>query len=438
MPNIISVPNGKSALAVVGGLEWIPLDALDSALTDVKEAVSRRKEKISGDDDDDGSKLPPLGAGYAVCNTRSGTCSAGILPILKGMKLPKGAVSLAVLCARYAQKRKMQDAIFGWRSGEEVNLVAIKNGLPIYDAVLNISGVKSELSALLSMYENGCSAFGDEDIFQPPVAPLDIAALSDFATDGKIMPIGASQLVQVLVFVTVVSMIGGYFYWDWQETQRAEEAAAAAAAAAQAQPQQQSPLELFEQSQLAALAGVTGCASVDAPASALFTLNLDVKGYQATTLLADCMTGQVTAGYQSGVPADLSVRQADSRLRLNETLTNASLSTSFKVEPIKLDSASMKSWQDWLVEFGALKQKLMRVGLNVEFGPISPVFNSPVPIPEGARVVSRGKLVLSGPAQYMVDVSRRFSSVSWDKVAIQNQGGFLMFNLTGEYYAIND
>lgn len=428
MPNILTA----DGVTAIGGLEWIPLEGIDSALNEVKEAIARRRELIA-----ESSSDLPLGGGFITCDTKIGTYSAGILPDLKGFKIPKNAVSLAVLCSRYAQKNATQDALFAWRGGNDaLNLVAIKNGLPIFDGVMSEPEFKAETGALLSMFETGCSVFGDPSLLPPPVAELTIHDLAEFVPmSGKIRPVGAPQWVQVLVFVAVLSAIGGYFVWDRYDTQkRAEEEVLRGAQ----QPKQLSPKQIFEQAQAQALSGITGCESIDKAASELFALHYTVRSYRAAALVANCADGMISAEYHSPSPADLSIRSVDNRLRLTESLTTASLKTSFQAIAVSISMDGMRPWQDWLVEAGQQKQRLRRIGIEVGFGAVSPVFNSPVPSPQGVRVAMRGNISIAGSAQYLREAAKQFNHTVWKRVAISDQNGVLTFNLTGDYYVVMD
>lgn len=432
MFNIIQ--SGKGAL--IGGLEWIPIDALDSAPSDVKEAISRRKARSDGDDGE--YSQPQLSARYTTCDTRQGACVAGCVPLFKGVKIPKHAISLAARCARLAQERKTQDAVFGWydKSGH-INLIGIRNGLPVYDAVLTQSTFKVELPVVLSMFEMGCTTFGDESLFIPPVVPLGIEDIAAASTDGVLKTAGLPQWAQAVILVCTISVIGGYFAFE--QAKKADRIAAERAEhtgrAAQKQP---SPGELFAKAQSDALSSVPGCLDTAKPIGKMRELHSLIRGYGLSVVTADCQTGIVSAAYRSGYPADLSVRQADSRVRLTETLVDASIGSSFDARPSALSPKNMLPWQDWLVAAGRVKQRLQIVGIALDLGGAAQVVAGDPKGAAGLPVVIKGKLTLAGPAQYMREASGLIDNVVWSKITIKNDMGSFTFNMTGDYYAIKD
>jgi len=410
---------------VVCGLEWMPSESINDAGNEVKAEIAKRKQ-LSRDDEN----VVLLSNSYVVCGTPASTSAVGIAVYHKGITPPKKSVSLAALCAMYAQGKKADDSLFVWEIEEDVfALVAIKNGLPFYDRVLSKNELSEEVGSLLQIYESGCSVFGDSSVLPPPVADLSIDELvanksvsCQFKKTGSIVPL------IVMASVLSVAVMGG---WMWHQQQK-EEAARLAAA----QQPVVTPEQAFAELQSSALSAIPGCMDISEPMSVIARLRNTVRTYQATEILADCTTGAVSASYQSTIPADLQVRKEDNRLMLSESLSKADLQDTFKIAAQKIDVAKLIEWQDWLVKHGTEKQRISPVGVNVTFGSPLPVVTSPAP--HGVKVAIKGNLSMSGQAFYVVDAAKRFENVVWKKVAIAHKDGKYFFNLNGEYYAFKN
>lgn len=428
------IKSGETSLLC--GLNWLPIESFEEAQKEVSLAVKKRKDDVS-----EGVAHSLLSGCYTTSRTNFGTFAAGILPEDKSLKLPKVAYSLAGLCAKYAQEKRSVDSIFAWHVNDElICLIAIRNGLPIFDAVLKKDELRGELDYLLPSFESGSSAYGDPTALPPPVALLSIDDIATMISDGeKIIRSGPSDLVQVAVLLTVVLMMaGGGWYW-WSDKQAQEEAARAEAERASLQSLQASPQKLFDDAQNAAMAGITGCQSITPMSSLILSEKAAVKGYSLKSITGKCTTGEVIGSYVStSLESDLSVKSADPRMMITEQLNNAELKTGISPSPVKINVADLKKWQEWLVINGANKQEMSRVGVDVQFTAVTPSFVPTVLVPDGASVVVQGKIAVSGRAQYLVDASKRFSNVAWQDVSIVMVNGSYIFNLNGDYYAIKD
>lgn len=422
------------AIDVICGLYWSPIESSETVVKEVKEIVSRRKDEYVEEDD---AKLPLLTNQYVLSSTTIGTFSAGVLPAEKGFKKAKKACSLAALCAKFSRNQRALDSLFAWQiEPDKIFLVAIKNGLPFFDAVMTKTGFDAELDFLLPSYDSGCSMFGGEGLMQS--APLSIddlvgqAEVSEyFASAG--LPADLKLLIGLVSVIAVASSIGFYVWQGKQAEKEAEEALRMAAATTVELPD-----KAFKVSQSALLTNIGGCKSIDKIVNAIESLQSEVKTYRVTAITASCVDGVMQAGYQSALPADLTVHRYDPRMIISETLNLASFSDKIAFEPQSIDPELLIKWQEWLIENGTQKQEIERVGLAVSFSAPTPVFSSPTPIPDGVSVVVKGDLKISGRLVFMQDATKRFKNVVWKKVTVVNKDGAFLFDITGDYYAIKD
>lgn len=456
MVNVIPTPSGT----LVGGLEWFSAESVKTAASEVRSLVEERKKTAKLE------KLPLLSLQYAVCSNEMGGCAVGICPLDGVKKIPKGAISLAVRCAQYAADRQTANAVFAWEVDGQRNLVAVLNGLPIYDAVLSPQNYQEELEKLLSMFETGCTSFGDEALFKPPVSAVSLADLSaavaasearnpERARQGRLKTASAPLWAQAALLGVVVLAVGGYFYWQAEQNRAREEAAMLAALEAQQEEEPLSPQEQFVRMQTDVLAAAKGCRSIDAVAKKMLELRYLAQGFRLTEVKADCVSGQIKAHYQSSEPVDLSVRKVDARIRLTENLKDAFIDVSFSPPPARLAVNRLLPWQDWLVKAGMHKQRVSKAGVLMTFGAPSPLVanlsGSPsamvgmgVDVGElskqvsGVPIVVKGDISIQGPAQYMLDASRLIDNVVWRELAIVDKQGRLAFTMRGEYYALKD
>lgn len=418
--NIIKV--GKSSL--IGGLEWFPIDSLETSLSEVNEIIKRRKNSI---------EESPLGKRYAVCSTSQGTCAAGIILLKDAKKVPSRAISLAARCAQYALGQKAPDAIFGWRSGNEINLIGIRNGLPIYDAVISPENFEAEFSVLLAIFETGCTTFGDPSLFMPPVVEVPLSVMAELKGQGELKKAGTPLWIKLLILVSLAFIGYGYWVWETNEEQRRmlEELAAQAS-------QMTDPVQIFAKTQTEGLSAIKGCQDINGLAGKILGLHYLVRGYRLSSIKANCETGVIMTLYKSPYPADLSVRKEDSRIKLTEKLNEAIIEDSFVVEPIRFSEGDLLPWQEWLVATGVHKQRVEKIGVEISFNSPSFAFGEP---PEGSNipVVVKGEIKVSGPAQYMVDVMKLIRDVAWQEIVIsEDNNGFISFGAKGSYYAIKD
>lgn len=417
---------------ILSGFHWESIESDDDLRGEISEIISKRRENIR-----EGADLPALSTIYTFSKTGVGAYSAGVLPLGYSPSPGKKALSLAALCAKYAQEHRTADAVFAWPSGdngETVMLVAIKNGLPFFDETVVRDEFDGEFKILLSLFDSGCSTFGDEKLLSN-INGLNIEKLlENEALVEKICNSGISKAGWVFIGVSLalVVLAGAY---AWHNNNAAKKEAEEAALAAQ---RSMSPAAQFGDAQKALLSAIPGCMKIDDVALRLLSLHFEIKNFFITTGEASCIDGLISVQYKSDQASpDLTVRSVEPRMILSERLSLASISESVKIAPAMINIADLTQLQSWLVGNGIKKQRMQKIGIEAVFNPPSPVYTAVAP-PRGVPVAVKGMIAVSGQAKYITDAARQFNHVVWKKITIVRQPNGLMFNLSGEYYAIKD
>ncbi len=433
---IIEQPEVK--LQLLAGADWQPIDSIEK--DDIADLMVRRKEE----------KLPKV-AYSSVCQTSMGTYAIGFVHKASGRVKKGKCYALAVVCSSFAQSKRVNDALFVFSAGDKRIVIAVKNGLPFFDSVFSSDEeFSASIDSLLSVFDTGCSIYGDETLLPPPVESLELAQL---VSNPHLLETGLvesmSNILPVIIgSVVLLAVILGLF--NYYNEQQAREAAMKAAREAELLAANQKPshvdtleqkLEQKRKSYVTSHGLCSGKGVLDGYKSVVELLE-NYGGFAVNQITADCKTGLIVASLSAkeGQP-DLFAYRKDPQLRVNVNLKDATLKHEFSSDLlVDIDISHLISWHEFLAKTGTELRALNVIGISF-------ALSDPVSIysPQDAvdKPIFAGAINVSGDAAYLLPMIDRIKGddIHWKSFALTraisngtNKKDDLQFQLNGEFY----
>ena len=432
---IIEQPEAK--LQFLAGIDWQPIDSIEK--DDIADLVERRREDKQ-----------PKASYSSVCQTQLGTYAIGFIHKAAGRVKKNKCFALAVVCSNFAQAKRINDAVFVFATNDKKILIAIKNGLPFFDAVFaDDAAGKDEfdtsVNALLPNFDTGCTIYGDESLLPPPVAALNMSQLTGnrhlFET-GQIVPMTSIVPVVVAVAAAVIAGVIAFNYYSDSVARDAAMKAAQKEALSQTAAVE-TPAQKLEKKRREYVLSRGDCSKkgmLDGYKTATEMLE-NYGGFSIDSVTINCATGAAIATLSAksvGEP-DLFIYKKDPQLKIDANIIDAHLSHDFNADKIvDIDPSQLSVWPEFLAKNGTELRSFGDLGIKFKLSAPSSIYA----VGDSAdKPILSGGATIAGNAVYLLPMINRIDDVHWKSFGITRLNGNgpdaqsdFQFQLFGDFY----